>query len=53
MKLSSQLLKSFADGEVAEIYLAYTSFKNTVSHVPTLLRLLPVEVSGEGEAQLS
>ena len=51
MKLSSQLLKSFADGEVGEIYLAYTSFKNTVSHVPTLLRLLPVEVSGEGEEQ--
>ncbi len=43
MKLSEELLKSFAAGEVGEIYLAYTAFKNTVSHVPTLLKLLPVE----------
>ena len=53
MRLSSQLLKSFADGEVGEIYLAYTAFKNTVSHVPTLLRLLPVDVSGEEEEEQS
>lgn len=43
MELSSRLLQSFADGEIGEIYLAYTSFKNTVSHVPTMLKLLPVE----------
>ncbi len=47
MKLSEELLKSFAAGEVGEIYLAYTAFKNTVSHAPTLLKLLPVERSGE------
>ncbi len=51
MVLASQLLQSFADGEVGEIYLAYTAFKNTVSHVPTLLRLLPVEVSDKEEEQ--
>ncbi len=51
MQLSSKLLQSFADGEVGEIYLAYTAFKNTVSHVPTLLRLLPVKISGEEEEQ--
>lgn len=45
MKLSSELLKAYADGEIGEIYLAYTAFKNTVSHVPTLLKLLPVEIS--------
>lgn len=55
MALSEDLLRSFADGEVEEIYLAYTAFKNTVSHVPTLLKLLPVEVdkqreTGEAEA---
>ena len=47
MKLSEELLKSFAAGEVGEIYLAYTAFKNTVSHVPTLLKLLPVDYADE------
>ncbi len=42
MALSKRLLQSFADGEIGEIYLAYTAFKNTVSHIPTLLRLLPI-----------
>lgn len=49
MALSAELLKAYADGEIGEIYLAYTAFKNTVSHVPTILKLLPVEVSGEEE----
>ena len=43
MQLSKSLLQLFANGEIGEIYLAYTSFKNTVSHEPTLLKLLPVE----------
>lgn len=43
MALSARLLDSFAAGEIGEIYLAYTSFKNTVSHDPVLLKLLPVE----------
>lgn len=51
MALSEQLLKSFAEGEVGELHLAYTAFKNTVSHVPTLLKLLPVEVSAGEEEQ--
>ena len=38
-----KVLTAFANGEVGEIYLAYTHFKNTVTHVPTLSRLLPVE----------
>ncbi len=46
MVLSERLLASFAAGEISEIYLAYTAFKNTVSHVPTLLKLLPVDQSG-------
>lgn len=44
MQLSKELLKAFAEGEIGEIYLAYTSFKNTVSHEPKLLKLLPIEV---------
>lgn len=43
MALCKRLLASFAAGEIGEIYLAYTGFKNTVVHVPTLLKLLPVE----------
>lgn len=43
MMLSEKLLDAFAEGEIGEIYLAYTSFKNTVSHEPTMLKLLPVE----------
>lgn len=50
MALSAQLLKSFADGEVEEIHLAYTAFKNVVSHTPTLLKLLPVEAPAEQES---
>lgn len=44
MQLGKELLKKYADGEIGEIYLAYTKFKNTVSHEPTLIKLLPVEV---------
>ena len=43
MFLTERLLKSFEEGEISEIYLAFTSFKNTVSHIPTLMKLLPVE----------
>ena len=42
MQLTKRLLEAFEAGEFGEIYLAYTAFKNTVSHVPTLLKLLPV-----------
>lgn len=43
MNLSSKVLEAYTKGEVGEIYLAYTSFKNTVVHEPTLLKLLPVD----------
>ncbi len=43
LRLAGTLLADFAEGKIGEIYLAYTVFKNTVSHIPTLLKLLPVE----------
>lgn len=52
MKLAEELLKSYMDGEIGEIYLAYTYFKNTVVHEPRLLKLLPVsleDVTDDGE----
>ena len=49
MALSSKVLEAYTKGEVGEIYLAYTSFKNTVVHEPTLLKLLPVEAEQKEE----
>ncbi len=43
MRLSSVLLSAYRAGEIGEIYLAYTNFKNTVVHEPTLIKLLPVD----------
>ena len=42
MNIANTVLKAFSDGEVGEIYLAYTAFKNTVVHIPQFLKLLPV-----------
>ena len=47
MKVCEKVLNSFANGEIGEIYVAYTAFKNTVTHVPTLLKLLPMNVEDE------
>ena len=52
-ELSDELLAKFEKGEICEIYLAYTVFKNTVTHVPTMLKLLPVEIEGSEEAKTS
>lgn len=44
-RLGEKVLKAYSQGEIGEIYLAYTSFKNTVVHTPKLIRLLPVDTS--------
>ena len=50
--ISKAVLKAFTEGEIGEIYLAYTYFKNTVSHEPTLIKLLPVEIDdADSEAE--
>lgn len=43
-EISREVLDLFAKGEIGEIYLAYTSFKNTVTHIPTMMKLLPVDM---------
>ena len=43
MEISEALLKAYSEGEFGEIWLAYTNFKNTVSHIPTLIKLLPFD----------
>lgn len=47
VEIAEQVLADFEEGRIGEIYLAYTSFKNTVVHEPKLLKLLPVEFSAE------
>lgn len=44
-QICNNVLEAFTDGEIGEIYLAYTSFKNTVVHEPKLIKLLPVEMN--------
>ena len=51
LRLSNELLEAYAAGEIGEIYLAYTAFKNTVSHEPTLLKLLPVEAGAQEDTK--
>lgn len=45
MDIGQTVLDAFTNEEVGEIYLAYTVFKNTVTQVPTLVKLLPVDAS--------
>lgn len=47
VNLGNRVLKAFEDGEIGEIYLAYTNFKNTVVHEPTMIKLLPVEIDSK------
>lgn len=50
-EICGEVLDKYAAGEIGEIYVAYTYFKNTVVHEPTLLKLLPVEVTEEELAE--
>ncbi len=49
--IGRRVLEDFAEGKIGEIYLVYTEFKNTVTHVPTWMKLLPVAVSEEEEEE--
>lgn len=44
-EIGAAVLEAFSNNEVGEIYLAYTRFKNTVTHIPSLIKLLPVDAS--------
>ncbi|MBE5935824.1 MAG: ATP synthase F1 subunit gamma [Lachnospiraceae bacterium] len=41
MAIGRQVIQDFTEGKIGEIYLAYTEFKNTVVHIPKLIKLLP------------
>ena len=57
IEIGKELLSKFTNGEIGEIYLAYTIFKNTVVQIPTLVKLLPIDaediVSEQEEEQES
>ena len=54
-QLSNRLLSDFTNGEIGEIYVAYTEFKNTVVHIPKMVKLLPVDADAvaEDDSQVS
>lgn len=41
-QMTKELLTQYTQGEIGEIYIAYTSFKNTVTQEPKLVKLLPI-----------
>lgn len=43
-EIGKRVLDAYSTGEIGEIWLAYTIFKNTVVHIPRFVKLLPVEV---------
>ena len=43
-EICAEVLELYAKGEVGEIYVAYTYFKNTVVHEPTLLKLSLIHI---------
>ena len=42
-RVGKRLLQDYMNGEIGEIYVAYTEFKNTVVQIPKMIRLLPVD----------
>lgn len=42
--ITKRVLEAYTKGEVGEIYMAYTNFKNTVSQEAKLIKLLPLNI---------
>ena len=47
MNICKDVLTAYASGEIGQIYLVYTHFRNTVSQIPKLMKLLPAEIADE------
>ena len=50
--LTKDLMTRFDAGEIDEIYVAYTDFRNTVTHVPTIRKIIPLSRADFDPAQL-
>ena len=44
-RVGKRLLQDYMGGEIGEIYVAYTEFKNTVVQIPKMIKLLPVDAA--------
>lgn len=51
-EMTKELLTQFANGEIGEIYIAYTNFKNTVSQEAKLAKLLPISAEDFGSKEV-
>ncbi|MBR5359607.1 MAG: ATP synthase F1 subunit gamma [Lachnospiraceae bacterium] len=51
IEIGNRVLKDYEEGKINEVYLAYTVFKNTVTHIPTLTRLLPFVTPEDAEME--
>lgn len=45
IEIGKDVLSQFTMGEIGEIYLVYTIFKNTMVQIPTLMKLLPIDAA--------
>ena len=49
--MTSEILDDFVAGKINEIYLVYTFFKNTIVHIPRVLKLLPLTSVDKNEEE--
>lgn len=50
-RIGQIILDLYKNGEVDEVHLAYTEFETTISHIPTITRILPVDTSSFEEEE--
>ncbi len=43
-EIADYVIDKFSKGEVGEVYLAYTGFKSSIQHEPTMIRILPIDI---------
>ncbi len=51
-QMTKELLTQYTQGEIGEIYIAYTNFKNTVTQEPVLRKLLPLSAEDFEEKEV-
>ena len=44
-KIARELAKLYTNGEVGRVYVAYNQFKSAISFLPTVVQVLPIEMS--------
>lgn len=51
-QMTKELLTQYSQGEIGEIYIAYTNFKNTVTQEAKLIKLLPISADDFEEREV-